>query len=110
MTLKVGIYTSVTPVTETELLSYTASAGDFIRGWSVYTKEDASGLEGADITLQVDNVVKDHMTIKDVSALTSPEKAEKRITPIALAAAEVVTIDIEKLSGATASDYLAVLD
>jgi len=109
MALKVGSYVIIANTTETEILSYTGSAGEFIRSWGVSARENVANEEAADLLLKVNTIIIDHGIIKDIDRVT--EEFYRLIPPYPLDAADVVTITVQRkvAAGTNNVDYRAVL-
>ena len=98
MSLSVGTITAVNPVTETTILTYTASAGEFLRGWNVWGKREA------ECRLYIGANLKHIGHIGNIVDVDDAKTFVQNFTPIALAASDSVTIKIVKNNNGGAND------
>ena len=100
MSLIVGSETTVGQTTaETTITTYTASAGDFLRGFHVWGEQEC------EVAVYIGSNIK-HIDVIGVvyASATNRGRCGYSFTPIALSASDVVTIKITKTENAAADD------
>ncbi len=100
MVLAAGAEVPVTTTTQTTILTHTAAAGEFLRGWHAYGEAEAK------VEVQIDGTLKSIGTIP-IGPVTINDWTESGhiITPIPLASGEDVTIKVTRKESAASMDY-----
>ena len=109
MALEVGVFIDVPNTDSKVILTYNASAGDFIRAWQVEANPALTpGTEACAISIrngnqEIDSGQLGNYTESETSILYKP------IPPIALDAGDVITVRITKREVGTSTQYKAIL-
>ena len=98
MSLKVGTTTPIADLIETTILTYTAQAGDYLRGWYVMGDAIADLLLKIQAT-EVDIGLIDH----DIGDMYKP------IPPIALTSGYTVIITVQKRADGSSKNFRGVI-
>lgn len=99
MSLAVGVETTISDLVETIITTYTASAGDFVRGFHGWGEREA------EVALKIDGVIKHTDAISNIVDADDRKTFGYNFTPIALAASEVVTIQVTKTNDPGSDDF-----
>jgi hypothetical protein len=98
MSLMVGSPVTVSDTSETELLEYIASAGDFLRAWAVV------GLEAGLTALKINDVLHD---VSRINIYTG--QMYKPVPPIPLQESDSVKIYVTKDATGSPTDFQSVV-
>lgn len=90
MSLVVGAITPINVLTLAEIVTYTASEGDFFRGWSVW------GYADCEIEVQIEGTVRAIGALRVDSPGALNDTGDQLVTPIALSASDVIRIMITR--------------
>lgn len=103
MSLVVGAETAISDTVETIIATYTASAGDFSRGFKVWGEREA------EVAVKIDGVVKHVDAIGNLVDGDDRKTCGYSYTAIALAASEVLTIQVTKTNDPGTDAFRGVL-
>ena len=90
MSLVVGAITPINVSTIAEIATYTASAGDFFRGWSVW------GFADCEVEVQIQGTVRSIGALQVDAPGSLNDTGKHLITPIPLSAADVIRIMVTR--------------
>ncbi len=100
MVLAAGAEVPVATTTQTTILTHTAAAGEFLRGWHVYGDAEAK------VEIQIDATLKSIGTVpRGPFVVDDWTESGHIITPIPLSAGEDVTIKVERKESASSADF-----